>query len=101
MSVQCPTPDPQCRERPLALRARCREYGDDLLVVAYMNTSGRPLELNRMLPGDAVSETTGVRERLSAEERAVLAHAARCALGRMIAITERPTATPCAAAAAP
>lgn len=53
---------------------------------------GNPPDLNRVLPGDAVGETTGVRDRLPAEERAALARDARRALERMIEITERPMA---------
>lgn len=49
---------------------------------------GTPPDLNRVLPGDVVSETTGARDRLREVERAeVLAHA-REAMRRMIAITE-------------
>jgi quinolinate synthase len=50
---------------------------------------GRAPDLNRVLPGDAVSETTGTRDRLPAEERATVARDARRALDRMIEITER------------
>jgi quinolinate synthase len=53
---------------------------------------GCPPDLNRVLAGDVVNETTGVRERLPADERAALARDARRALDRMIEITERPTA---------
>jgi quinolinate synthase len=49
---------------------------------------GRAPELNRVLPGDAVDEVTGFRERLGAEERGRVAADARRALERMIEITE-------------
>jgi quinolinate synthase len=49
---------------------------------------GTPPDLNRVLPGDAVDELSGVRERLSDEERAILVRDARLALERMIEITE-------------
>ena len=45
-------------------------------------------DLNRVLPGDAVDERTGGRERLTEAERAELVRDARLALERMIAITE-------------
>ena len=51
---------------------------------------GSPPDLNCVLPGDAVSETTGVRDRLPADERAALARDARRALDRMIELTEGP-----------
>jgi quinolinate synthase len=55
---------------------------------------GTPPDLNHVLPGDAVNEVTGVRERLPADERVVLARDARRALDRMIEITERTPASP-------
>lgn len=50
---------------------------------------GTPPDLNRVLAGDAVDETTGRRERLDATERAELVGFARAALERMIEIVER------------
>jgi quinolinate synthase len=50
---------------------------------------GKPPEINRVLPGDAVDEISGRRERLSSAERGELALQARAALERMIEITER------------
>jgi quinolinate synthase len=49
---------------------------------------GSPPDLNRVLPGDAVDEVSGWRERLPAPERARIARDARRALERMIEITE-------------
>jgi quinolinate synthase len=49
---------------------------------------GRAPDLNRVLPGDAVDELSGFRERLDAAERARVAADARRALERMIEITE-------------
>jgi quinolinate synthase len=49
---------------------------------------GTPPDANRVLAGDAVDETTGLRERLSEKERSELVAQARLALERMIAITE-------------
>ena len=48
---------------------------------------GRPPDLNHVLPGDAVDEITGTRERLSPAERDTLVAEARRALERMIDIT--------------
>jgi quinolinate synthase len=50
---------------------------------------GTPPDLNRVLAGDSVDEITGRRERFDDQERAQLVSAARAALERMIAITER------------
>jgi hypothetical protein len=50
---------------------------------------GQAPEINRVLPGDAVDEISGRRERLSSGERGELALQARAALERMIEITER------------
>jgi len=49
---------------------------------------GAPPDLNRVHPGDIVSEITGVRDRLSEVERAELVVHARSAMRRMIDITE-------------
>jgi quinolinate synthase len=50
---------------------------------------GEGPDLNRVLPGDAVDELSGRRERLAQGERDALAREARAALERMIEITER------------
>ncbi len=49
---------------------------------------GQAPDINRVLSGDVVDETTMRRERLDAEERAELVRDARRALERMIAIAE-------------
>jgi quinolinate synthase len=51
---------------------------------------GTPPDINRVLAGDAVDETTAARDRLSETERAELVRDARLALERMIEITETP-----------
>jgi quinolinate synthase len=48
---------------------------------------GEAPDLNRVLPGDVVNETTGSRERLSERERGVLVANARRSLERMISVT--------------
>ena len=49
---------------------------------------GKAPDLNRVLPGDAVDEQSGARDRLDENERAELVQDARSALERMIEITE-------------
>jgi quinolinate synthase len=60
-----------------------------LVAILDLLRKGNPPDLNRVLPGDAVNEISGSRERLPPEERAVLIRNARRALEQMIAITER------------
>jgi hypothetical protein len=50
---------------------------------------GCPPDINRVLPGDMVDETTAVRERLTPAERQNLVRDARLGLERMIEITEQ------------
>lgn len=59
-----------------------------LVAILDLLRQGRGPDLNRVLPGDAVDEITGVRERLSPDAQAELAREARRALDQMIAITE-------------
>ena len=49
---------------------------------------GEAPDINRVLPGDAVDERTGRRDRLAPDERAELVQHARASLERMIEITE-------------
>jgi quinolinate synthase len=58
-----------------------------LVAMLDLLARGRPPDLNRVLPGDTVNETTGARDRLPPDERAAVARDARQALERMIAIT--------------
>jgi quinolinate synthase len=50
---------------------------------------GEGPDLNRVLPGDIVNETTGSRERLSEREREKIVRFARASLERMIDVTRR------------
>lgn len=50
---------------------------------------GEGPDLNRVLPGDVVNETTGSRERLSEREREKIVRFARASLERMIDVTRR------------
>jgi quinolinate synthase len=49
---------------------------------------GEAPDLNRVLPGDSIDETTARRERLDPQERAEVVQNARRALERMISITQ-------------
>ncbi len=60
-----------------------------LVAILDLLGKGTPPDLNHVLPGDAVNEVSGTRERLSEAERVVLVRDARRALEQMIAITER------------
>jgi quinolinate synthase len=59
-----------------------------LVAMLDLLAKGRPPDANRVLPGDAVNEITGVRRRMEPAERAVIVRVARRALERMIEITE-------------
>ncbi len=50
---------------------------------------GEAPDLNRVLPGDVVDETSLGRDRLDGAERAILVRDARLAMERMIALSER------------
>lgn len=60
-----------------------------LVAILDLLRKGSPPELNRVMPGDVVDEGSGMRQRLSASERAALAEQARNALQRMIDISSR------------
>jgi quinolinate synthase len=60
-----------------------------LVAILDLLRKGNPPDLNHVLPGDSVNEVSGTRERLPADERAVLVRDARRALEQMIRITER------------
>jgi len=58
-----------------------------LVAMVDLLAKDRPPDLNHVLPGDAVDEITGKRERLAPAERATLVAEARRALERMIEVT--------------
>jgi quinolinate synthase len=60
-----------------------------LVAILDLLRKGTPPDLNHVLPGDAVNEISGTRERLPPAERIALVRDARRALEQMIAITER------------
>ena len=60
-----------------------------LVAILDLLVKGRAPDLNRVLAGDSVSETTGLRERLDPAERAAVVRDARRSLECMIEITEK------------
>jgi quinolinate synthase len=62
-----------------------------LVAMLDLLAKGTPPDLNHVLPGDMVDESTGRRERLPQAERDVLVREARAALERMIEITRAAT----------
>ena len=60
-----------------------------LVAILDLLRRGSPPDLNRVLPGDVVNETTGSRDRVSEAERADVTRYAKAALERMIEVTRR------------
>jgi len=58
-----------------------------LAAILDLLRQGRAPDLNRVLAGDVVQETTGSRDRLSERERSTVIADARSALERMISVT--------------
>ena len=58
-----------------------------LVAILDLLRRGEAPDLNKVLPGDVVSETTAARDRLQAAERERVVRDARAALERMIEIT--------------
>ena len=83
-------PDPAFRSTGCGCATMSRNDPPHLAGMLDLLRKGTPPEANRVLAGDAVDETTGLRERLSEAERAELVAQARLSLERMIAITEDP-----------
>jgi quinolinate synthase len=82
-------PDPHLRSIGCGCATMSRNDPPHLVAILDLLRRGSPPDLNRVLAGDVVAETTGVRERLSSAERAALVRDARSALERMIEITKR------------
>lgn len=87
-------PDPRLRAMGCGCATMSRNDPPHLVAILDLLRLGKAPELNRVLPGDVVSETTGIRERLAADERATLVRDARSALERMIAITKKTGTVP-------
>jgi quinolinate synthase len=81
-------PDPAFRSAGCGCATMSRNDPPHLAGMLDLLRKGTPPDANRVLAGDAVDETTGLRERLSEKERSELVAQARLALERMIAITE-------------
>ncbi len=82
-------PDPAFAAMGCGCATMSRNDPPHLVAILDLLSKGAPPDVNRVLAGDAVSETTGVRERLPEAERARIARDARRALEKMIEITER------------
>jgi quinolinate synthase len=80
-------PDPAFASMGCGCATMSRNDPPHLVAILDLLRRGNPPDLNRVLAGDVVQETTGRRERLPAEERADVARNARRALQRMIEIT--------------
>ena len=81
-------PSPEFTSMGCGCATMSRNDPPHLVAMLDLLRRGTPPDANRVLAGDAVDETTGVRERLSDTERAELARDARRALDRMIDVTE-------------
>ncbi len=81
-------PDPALQSQGCGCATMSRNDPPHLAGMLDLLRRGKAPDINRVLPGDAVDEISGRRERLSEAERGRLAAEARAALERMIAITE-------------
>ena len=75
-------------ERIPSCATKSRNDPPHLVALLDLLRQGRAPDLNHVLPGDAVDEVTGARERLDATARERICADARRALERMIEITE-------------
>ena len=82
-------PDPSFRSIGCGCATMSRNDPPHLAGMLDLLRKGTPPDINRVLAGDAVDESTGTRDRLSEAERQELVGEARSALERMIEITER------------
>jgi quinolinate synthase len=82
-------PDPAFASTGCGCATMSRNDPPHLVAILDLLRKGNPPELNRVLAGDVVEETTGRRERLTEQERAEVARFAREALERMITITKK------------
>jgi quinolinate synthase len=89
-------PDPVLASHGCGCATMSRNDPPHLVAILDLLRQGRAPDLNRVLPGDVVNETTGSRDRLSEKERAEIVRHARRALERMIEVTrnERPPGAP-------
>ena len=82
-------PDPSFRSAGCGCATMSRNDPPHLAGMLDLLRKGTPPDINRVLAGDAVDETTGARDRPTDAERRELVGHARLALERMIEITER------------
>ena len=82
-------PDPAFASMGCGCATMSRNDPPHLVAILDLLRKGEAPELNRVLAGDVVEETTGRRERLAEQERTDVALFARQALERMIAITKK------------
>jgi len=80
-------PVPELRSMGCGCATMSRNDPPHLVAILDLLRKGCAPDLNRVLAGDVVAETTGSRERLASADRAELVTDARAALERMIAIT--------------
>jgi quinolinate synthase len=80
-------PDPKLASMGCGCATMSRNDPPHLVAILDLLRAGRAPDLNRVLPGDVVNESTGSRDRLSEQGRAEIVRYARRALQRMIEIT--------------
>jgi quinolinate synthase len=81
-------PDPAYAAMGCGCATMSRNDPPHLVAMLDLLRKGEAPDLNRVLAGDAVDETTGWRERLDPASREVIIADARRSLERMIALTE-------------
>jgi len=81
-------PDPSFQSIGCGCATMSRNDPPHLVAMVDLLFKGRPPDINHVLPGDAVDETTGYRDRLAPGDRGQIATYARAALERMIDITK-------------
>ena len=81
-------PDPSFQTTGCGCATMSRNDPPHLAGMLDLLRRGTPPDINRVLAGDNVDETTAARDALAALERRALVAEARTALERMIAITE-------------
>jgi quinolinate synthase len=80
-------PSPEFSSMGCGCATMSRNDPPHLVAILDLLRKGNPPDLNRVLPGDLVSETTGRRDRLPTEEQQEIVRYARQALERMIEVT--------------
>jgi len=81
-------PEPSWPSMGCGCATMSRNDPPHLVAMVDLLRKGNPPDANLVAVGDAVDEISGARERLDAEEQALVAHHARAALQRMVDITE-------------